>query len=196
MKIKLCNPIFILLLILSINACDSFKPVRKTPQRPSTTNGDEYIEVYNPQTGRMERKRRSEIDNNPNKPKPQNPTTPPSNTTDNPPTTKPNTSTSYKKNVYNITYLLPFSAMNNDPQTGNSKWALNFWAGANIALDLLKDEAIKLNVNVLDTKTEDADMQKLLSNPAVKNADVLVGPYKKSQATILADYAKSENKIL
>ena len=50
--------------------------------------------------------------------------------------------------------------MNNDPQTGNSKWALNFWAGANIALDLLKDEAIKLNVNVLDTKTEDADMQK------------------------------------
>ncbi len=104
------------------------------------------------------------------------------------------------KQSYNLTYLLPFftdkfSEYDKDIYE-KSLWALNFYAGAKMALDTLSDEGINLKVNALDTKASEAQLQLMLADDAVQNADVLIGTETNANVKTTADFAKLNGKIL
>lgn len=103
------------------------------------------------------------------------------------------------KSSYNISYLLPFFTNNfselDKEMYEKSLWALNFYAGAKLALDTLSAEGINLKVNVADTKAEDAQLQLLLKQEAIKDADVIIGTETNANVKITADFAKANGKI-
>lgn len=104
------------------------------------------------------------------------------------------------KQSYNIAYLLPFftdkfSPIDNDIYE-KSLWALNFYAGAKMALDTLEYEGISLNVSALDTKASEAQLALSLANEAVQYADVLIGTETNANVKTAAEFAKLNKKVL
>jgi hypothetical protein len=102
---------------------------------------------------------------------------------------------SEKLSSYNVSLMLPFitnqynefsSSLNN-----NSLWAVNFYAGARMALDVLSEENVRLNVSVMDTKASASTTASLLSNNAdLQNANLIIGPYRRDNIVQVADFAQ------
>ena len=100
-------------------------------------------------------------------------------------------------NPYNIAVLLPFmSGQVSGSVEGNSvaEWAIQYYGGLKMALSALDLEGIRLNVSVLDTKADTNEMYRLLRHPDVQNAQLLMGPYRRDNIKIVAEYAKRSNK--
>ncbi len=102
---------------------------------------------------------------------------------------------SVKKSSYNVVLMLPFLTNQFDPisdQFSNiSKWTLNYYGGTKMALKKLENEGISLKVNVLDSKGSEQAVNELLqNNRALKNADLIVGPYRRDNIKMVAEFAK------
>ena len=100
---------------------------------------------------------------------------------------------------YNVAVVLPFlSDRFNETSSQiyqNSSWALNFYGGMELAMDELDSEGVKLNVNVLDSKASGSTVNSLLrSNAEMKNAHLIIGPYRRDYVRQVAEFAKSEDK--
>lgn len=93
---------------------------------------------------------------------------------------------------YDISLVLPFLA--NQPQSGpideNSFWAIHFYAGAKLAYEDLAQKGASLLVNVADTEGNQAKMNRLLNSPNLKNADLIIGPYKRNNVRLAEGYSK------
>jgi len=101
--------------------------------------------------------------------------------------------------TYHIAYLLPFlsSQMTEGTVSEKSRLAVQFYAGAKIALEQLSsEERINLAVDVWDTQASDVDFQKLLTNPRLDKASVFIGPIRSSHVEIFAEWTKKRSKIL
>jgi hypothetical protein len=99
---------------------------------------------------------------------------------------------------YNVSIVLPFLSHRFDATSEDvypdSRYALNFYAGARMALDELGDEGVRLNVNVYDSKASENTIRDLLrTNPDLSNSHLIVGPYRRQNVQRVADYAKKEN---
>lgn len=99
--------------------------------------------------------------------------------------------------AYNITLLLPFFTDKfSEAATSNyskSQFALDFYAGTRIALDSLSTTPIRLNVNVLDSRT---DLKTLLTRSEITNTDVIIGPVEKDLVATFIDYSVQNNKTV
>jgi ABC-type branched-subunit amino acid transport system substrate-binding protein len=101
--------------------------------------------------------------------------------------------------TYHIAYLLPFLT---NQATGNSvpeksQLALQFYTGAKIALEQLsREERINLVADVWDTQANDADFQRLMTNPRLEKASVFIGPVRATHVQAFAEWAKARRKIL
>jgi hypothetical protein len=100
-----------------------------------------------------------------------------------------------KRDRYNIVILMPFDA----PNFKNVRsaptiqaMAVEFYAGALIALYDLKSEGMKMDVHILDTKKY--VMDELLTQPVMKNADLIFGPLQNEDTRKVADFA-DKNQI-
>lgn len=96
------------------------------------------------------------------------------------------------KSSYTVTMLLPFATSqytegSNPPK---AKFALDFYAGAKLALDSLSTLPLNLTVNVLDSKD---DFNKVSSRYEVTKADVIVGPVDKDGVVSAIAYADRNN---
>jgi ABC-type branched-subunit amino acid transport system substrate-binding protein len=101
--------------------------------------------------------------------------------------------------TYHLALLLPFltNKVDNNSVPDKSKLALQFYAGAKIALEQLsKDENVNLVVDVYDTKAEDADFQQILNDRRLGKSDVFIGPVRASHVALMADWIKQNHKIL
>lgn len=102
--------------------------------------------------------------------------------------------------AYNVALILPFLSDFYDPKTAilpeNSSWALHFYGGARMALENLEEEGIKLNVTVMDSNAEPRKVGRLLSSnrTALLNAHLLIGPYRRENVELLAEFAKRNGK--
>jgi hypothetical protein len=102
--------------------------------------------------------------------------------------------------VYNVVFALPFQidrfkVQGQIPQ--NSTWALNFYEGARMAIEMLQKEGASLRVSVLDTKATEVGMQDLAQkNADFKNANLIIGPYRKENVRIAAEAAKNNGAVL
>ncbi len=101
------------------------------------------------------------------------------------------------KSNYNVAMMLPFvtnkfSAFDSEIYA-KSEWAIQYYGGAQIALDRLRNEGINLNINVLDTQGNEGKVStEISSNPAVQNADLIIGPYRSVNVRQVAEYAKGK----
>ena len=97
---------------------------------------------------------------------------------------------------YDISIMLPFLA--NQASTSNidanSYWAIHFYAGAKLAYQNFAAAGINLNVTVSDTEGSTGKMNNLLADNAAKNAEMIIGPYKRDNVKIAESFSK-KNKI-
>ena len=209
--------LFVIILLLS--SCAWFK--KAEDGRNPRNNNDELEEiegkrVYNPETGKYEYE--TEVTEKmdtvqwtttppdldpPITSEDDNTTTGNNNTTTNPdlPIYDPSGNVnSPKMDSYNIAVLLPFLTNQFDPTSSsvpnNSSWAINYYAGAKMAMDRLNQENIRLNINVLDTKASESEIPYLLEKGELLNADMIIGPYRSVNVKQVAAFAKQYKKPL
>lgn len=110
---------------------------------------------------------------------------------------RPNTGGS--GDTYHIGMLLPFltSQFDNSTVPEKSRLAVQFYAGAKVALQKLsQEEKVNLVVDVYDTQANDADFQKLLSDRRLAQSSVFIGPIRSTHVELMAAWAKQNRKIL
>jgi len=100
------------------------------------------------------------------------------------------------KNSYNVALLLPFLSKRfhvlDNEIFKNSRWALNFYGGVKMAFNLLEQEDVHLTVAVLDSDFSEAKVQNLLrTNSSIAKADLIIGPYRRSNLRLAANFARN-----
>jgi len=103
---------------------------------------------------------------------------------------------SVHKKEYNVVYLLPFMTQgggSNFENKNNSAWAIDFYSGAKLALEELVLADVSVNVHVIDSDITDEEIIKQLKRPELQKADLIIGPYKSSQARLVSDFVKDKN---
>lgn len=141
------------------------------------------------------------------KPKPTNPggttptTTPPKPVPNSTPTPTTPTSTTAGGQTYRVAVLLPFLTDQFDANTGavpeKSTYANQFYAGTQLALQQLsKEGGLNMQVDVLDSRVSDSDFQTIMQNVRLQKAQVIIGPIRSSQVSIMAERIKTTHQIL
>lgn len=106
------------------------------------------------------------------------------------------------RNTYQVAVMLPFLANRVEESTEEiksnvSSWSINFYGGMQLALNKLEAEGLAMKVNVIDTEANPQRMQGLLENRAdVRNAQLIIGPYRRENIRMAAAFSKRENVIL
>ena len=101
--------------------------------------------------------------------------------------------------TYHIAFLLPFlsNQMSGSAVPEKSRLAVQFYAGAKIALEQLSTESkINLIADVWDTQANDVEFDKLMSNPKLEKASVFIGPVRTTHLETFAEWTKKRRKIL
>ena len=195
-----------LLVLGSLTACDLF---RKAPTTEERVDDDKELAeikgrvVYNPQTGEYETVYDTEetpadtarLTELPNGDIPKVPTDP----DDLDIATGDGLNIDYPtKERYRIALLLPFlsNRFNGASLPKNSDYAIGFYAGAKLALEQLESEGVRADVVAVDTEAENGTVQRLLDQPDVRDADLLIGPYLSNSVQLAAEAVKGKPQIL
>lgn len=91
-----------------------------------------------------------------------------------------------KKSSYNIALGLPFEAATYEPAESNDRF-VQFYAGFQMALDVLEEENVKIELTTIDTEGREKILKEKLENLDV---DLLIGPYERNCLTVAAEWAK------
>lgn len=206
------NTLALILALLLFAACDLFAPIQTTPPGGGG-NGDDTEEedlgevrggrVYNPETGEYEDAENilademltiewEEVPTSDYEPIGSDRTTPID--IDDPIDGVDGEENPDLRDNYNVALMLPFLT-NRFSETDaeidkNSKWAIQFYAGAKVAFDKLEEEGANLTVSVFDTEANPSTVSNLLQEPAVEDAHLIMGSVQKSCAQRIADHAK------
>jgi len=102
---------------------------------------------------------------------------------------------------YNVDFALPFLTDrylgSEDKVDPNSVWSLHFYSGAKMALNELRGSArVNYNVNVEDTRAKEAKTRQIISGPAFTQAHIAIGPYLKSNVSLMAEAARGRETVL
>ncbi len=105
----------------------------------------------------------------------------------------PSTGTVSTKESYSVAMLLPFYSekYTEGVNPTNAQFALDFYAGAKLALDTLSTMPVNLTVNVMDSRN---DFNSVSSRYEVSKADVIIGPIDKQGVTSAAAFS-SRNDV-
>lgn len=184
--IRIWGFIFILLLGQS---CSWFRKASSTPHKKDEVGEIQTKKRYNPQTGKYEDikdvtdkmdtvKWKEDTRRPPIKttePKPESVPVIPQNQGD---IKKENSST---KSVYHIGVLLPFFSdkLTDSTETiyPKSAFAIEYYCGLKLALDVLKNEGMDMVIDVADTKSN--DFNSILNRKEIKKEDLIIGPAEK-----------------
>lgn len=111
---------------------------------------------------------------------------------------------SYKSaTAFNVVLMLPFggesASIDTLGKSANSRRfedMIQFYEGALVAIDSLKESGVSVRLTVIDTKSDKspADVAQALKNPALKKADLIIGPVYPEAIPMVAKFAEA-NKI-
>ncbi|MCX7743951.1 MAG: LysM peptidoglycan-binding domain-containing protein [Flavobacteriales bacterium] len=92
-----------------------------------------------------------------------------------------------EKKSFRIAFLLPFTSGGKT----NTKIAAEFFGGARVALDSLKNLGLQLEIFVYDTRSKnDSDqVDNILSKPELKTMDMIIGPLYSANIGPVAEFA-------
>ncbi len=77
------------------------------------------------------------------------------------------------------------------PRSAN---AIEFYEGALLAVDSLKKQGLNAKISVFDTMRDTVKMAQILNSPAMKNVDLIIGPFFTEMVNQVARFAKA-NKV-
>lgn len=69
---------------------------------------------------------------------------------------------------------------------------LEFYEGAQLALDSLQSQGVQLNVQVYDNKARQADVASLIRNRQLDNLDLIIGAVSTPEIKMLSDFARQK----
>ncbi|MEO1261581.1 MAG: ABC transporter substrate-binding protein [Bacteroidota bacterium] len=96
---------------------------------------------------------------------------------------------------YDVSIILPFLA--NQSSIGeidpNSYWAMHYYAGARLAYESLAATGASLNVTVSDSDGSSIKINRLLSENKAKDAELIIGPYKRDNVRLMEPFSKQNN---
>lgn len=100
----------------------------------------------------------------------------------------------------NIVVLMPFLTGqwngNNSGLSSVSRWSLHFLAGAKMALESLPKKGPDVSLTVLDTKGSEKEVAELLkTNSSLANAQLIIGPYRRSNIQLVAEFVKNRDVL-
>ena len=70
---------------------------------------------------------------------------------------------------------------------------LEFWEGAQLALDSLKKEGVKVEIHVFDTKSTSKKFAQLIADSSLRTMDLFIGNVNVNEAAALAQVANNSN---
>ncbi|MEM1328242.1 MAG: ABC transporter substrate-binding protein [Bacteroidota bacterium] len=100
---------------------------------------------------------------------------------------------------YNVSLMLPFLTERFDGSDGNldpnSRWAVQFYSGAKLALDRLDNENMRLKVSVYDTKADERALTETIQRDTgfIQSSHLLMGTVKAECVARMAAFAKAEH---
>lgn len=103
--------------------------------------------------------------------------------------------------TYNVSLVLPFLTDRfsefDASIYANSLWAINFYAGVKMALDVLADEQVNLDVSVMDSGASAQVVTNLInSNDNLGKAHLIIGPYRRENVALMAQFARQRGSVL
>jgi LysM repeat protein len=102
----------------------------------------------------------------------------------------------YYEGAYSVSFLMPMfsekdvNLNNNDMDSYLRKIVVDFYMGAQLAIENLQSKGMQVNYHVFDTKNDPTEVENLMKNPLIKNADAIIGPFFFDNAVIVADNLK------
>lgn len=108
-----------------------------------------------------------------------------------------------KKRVYDVALFLPldidavvsdsgFAIGNNMPLPAGTLNGLEFYEGALMALDSLREQNIPLRLHVYDTKSKRESLSRLLNSRKLDSVDLIIGPVKGNAFKQIGAFAKKQ----
>ncbi len=96
---------------------------------------------------------------------------------------------------YKVAMLLPFelARMDSLEKLGHDQVALEFYQGAMIAIDSLRNMGVNMDVQIFDTQKDAAHVKQLLHKPELSAIDLFIGPLYKSELMALSDIAATRH---
>jgi hypothetical protein len=99
-----------------------------------------------------------------------------------------------RKKNYGVQFLIPFGA-SSLTEPASSRF-VHFYAGVLLAIDLLKDEGISLNVRISDVGEKDAAWKNNISGIFKDNPEVVVGPLERDDIKLMMDSCRYRKATL
>lgn len=112
---------------------------------------------------------------------------------------------SYKYNSstpFNVVLMLPFSlsvnagdTVHSSTNTRKTEDILQYYQGTLLAIDSLKNSGVSVNLTVIDTKNDNDQeaLAKALKNPAMQNAQLIIGPVYPTAIPVVAQFAEKND---
>jgi ABC-type branched-subunit amino acid transport system substrate-binding protein len=94
------------------------------------------------------------------------------------------------KEEYNIKLLIPFNANGISSSEMSSSKFVQFYAGVLKAMEVLDDEAIKLNIQVIDADDKSAKIKDKLTSIVNEGTDLVIGPFERDDIKVYAEACK------
>ena len=103
-----------------------------------------------------------------------------------------------EKDSYDISFLLPFYLAKNDEYLlkdaknvyPKSEYAIEFYAGAQVAIDEWQRRGMIANINLYDSENSKGKIGKILSSREVQASDVIIGPFYTENVKFASEYLK------
>jgi hypothetical protein len=199
-------PILLILLSFSLftSSCEWFKPARESEKEKVYTEDDlgdlQGTKVFDPETGewRTVREVNETVDTvrwTDLSEKDYPPIMTDGSWSDVGGNNENTTPTSPVGNKYDVSLVLPFLA--NQSSLGeldeNSYWAVHFYAGAKLAYDNLAQAGVSLNVSIFDSEGATSKVNRLLIDNTVKDAELIIGPYKRDNVRLMETFSKKNS---
>lgn len=77
-----------------------------------------------------------------------------------------------------------------------NQFVIDFYYGLLVAQEKLREEGIKTNLYLYDTEKDEQKISKILKNPTLQNADLIIGPMFPKDTPPVLDFAMANNIVL
>jgi LysM repeat protein len=93
------------------------------------------------------------------------------------------------KDGYKVGLFLPFFLDKGEGSSDYvSKLATEFYMGAKMAIDSLKELGLHADFYIYDTRSDSVTLKKVLAKPEIKDLDLIIGPFYPALGPVLAQY--------
>lgn len=99
-----------------------------------------------------------------------------------------------KKDIYNVGLFLPFSYLEDSARLERVQkdWTMRFYEGAQLALEKLEEEGVKVNLITFDTRDRQVPLRTVLTTDEAKSLDFIIGPVFQSSVIQVSRFAKEQ----